>query len=266
MLLDITNITAFRENTKVFDGFTLQIEKGCSTAILGPNGAGKSTLLKLVSGELHPLFSHDSHIRIFGKEHWNVWDLRSHLGIISYDIQHDYLSSALGVNVILSGLYSSIDTWAHQVFSDKDHRRADEIMRFLGISDLKKRAFGSMSTGEQRRFLLGRALIHDPTALLFDEPTSGLDVKASFLYREIFRELIQSGKTVLLITHHVQEIPPEVHRVVLLKNGRIFADGSKEDILTSEKLSSLFDYPVRVIAYNGTFQVFPAAEHRATLR
>jgi iron complex transport system ATP-binding protein len=258
-LLDIDSVTAFRGATKVFDGFSLRIDEGCSTAIVGPNGAGKSTLLKLVSGEVRPVHTEDSHIRILGRDTWNVWDLRSQLGIVSHDMQHEYLASALGINVVLSGFCSSVDTWPHQVFSDEERQKADEIMETLGIGALRRRAFGTMSTGEQRRFLLGRALVSGPRALLFDEPTSGLDLRTSFLYRELLGELIRGGTTVLLVTHHLHEIPPEIRRVVLLKDGAIAADGPREDVLTSEKLSALFDYPLHAVSYNGTCQVFPAA-------
>lgn len=262
-LLDIENVTVFRGDTKVFDGLTLHIEEGCSTAVLGPNGAGKTTLLKLVSGELHPLYSRDSHIRVFGRERWNVWDLRSHLGVVSHDVQHEYLESARGVNVVLSGFYSSVDTWQHQVFGDEEHRKAEEIIEMLGVGDLKERTFGSMSTGEQRRFLLGRALVNNPDALLFDEPTSGLDLRSSLVYRELMALLMRGGTTVLLVTHHIQEIPPGVQRVVLLKHGKILGDGNREEMLTSERLSELFDYPLHAVMHNGTCQVFPMSE-RAT--
>jgi iron complex transport system ATP-binding protein len=262
-LLDISNITAFRGDTRVFDGFTLQIEQGCSTAILGPNGAGKTTLLKLISGELHPVFSRDSHIRVLGREHWNVWDLRAHFGLVSHDMQHDYLESVRGINVVLSGFYSSVDTWQHQIFSDSERRRAEEVIEMLGVGALKERPFGGMSTGEQRRFLLGRALVSDPGTLLFDEPTSGLDLKTSLLYREQLRELIRRGTTILLVTHHIQEIPSEIQRVILLRQGRILADGSREDMLTSEMLSTLFDYPLHAVSHNGTCQVFPAGRDSA---
>jgi iron complex transport system ATP-binding protein len=259
-LLDISNITVLRGNRKVLDGFTLRIEEGCNSVILGPNGAGKSTLLKLVSGELHPVFDRESHIRVFGWERWNVWDLRSHLGIISYDLQHDYLASALGIHVVLSGFYSSIDTWAHQTFGEREYGKAEDIVELLGVAALKNRAFGSMSTGEQRRFLLGRALVNDPSALLLDEPTSGLDLQSSFLYRELLGELMRRGTTVLLTTHHIHEIPPEVQRVVLLKRGRVFADGSRDEMLNSKMLSKLFDYPLHAVSLNGTYQVFPASQ------
>ncbi len=258
MLLDIRDITLFRGETKVFTDFSLQIDQGCHTAILGPNGAGKSTLLKLVAGELHPVFSGEgSHVRVLDRERWNVWDLRSRLGIISHDMQHDYLAGALGINVVLSGFYSSIDTWQHQVFSDAQRGKAEDVIEMLGVTALQHRAFGGMSTGEQRRFLLGRALVTEPSALLLDEPTSGLDLKTSFLYRELLTELMRNGTTVLLVTHHIHEIPSEVRRVVLLKAGRILADGSREEVLTSERLSALFDYPLLAVSHNGTCQVFP---------
>jgi iron complex transport system ATP-binding protein len=257
-LLDISNITVYRGRTKVLDGFSLHIEQGCSTAILGPNGAGKSTLLKVVSGELRPAYAPDSHVKVLGSERWNVWDLRSHLGILSDDLHKDYLAGTLGINVILSGFYSSVGTWQHQVFTDTERRKAAEVMEMLSVAALKDRAFGTMSTGEQRRFLLGRALVNEPGALLFDEPTSGLDLRSSFLYREVLGRLIRGGTTVLLVTHHIHEISAEIERVVLLKDGRIVADGLRDDILTSAGLSALFDYPLHAVSVNGTCQVFPA--------
>ncbi len=257
-LLDIRNIKAFRGTTQVFDAFSLKIDEGCSTAILGPNGSGKSTLMKLISGELHPCFSPDSSLRIFGRNRWNVWDLRSRLGIVSHDLQHEYLASAAGLNVVLSGFYSSIDTWRNQVFSDREYRKAEEAMEMLGIGTLRNRPFGSLSTGEQRRFLLARALVNDPGTLLFDEPTSGLDIKSSFLYLELLRKLMRNGNTVLLVTHHVHEIPPEIRRIVMLREGRVMAEGSREEMLSSSMLSALFDYPLQAVSRNGSCQVFPA--------
>jgi iron complex transport system ATP-binding protein len=133
------------------------------------------------------------------------------------------------------------------------------ITEVLGIEELRNRPFAEMSTGEQRRHLLGRALIHDPDALVLDEPTSGLDLKSCFQYLEIVRGLMQSGKTVVLVTHHIQEIPPEISRVVLLKDGKVVADGRKDDILTSGSLSGLFDVPVELVRVNGFYQAMPGA-------
>jgi iron complex transport system ATP-binding protein len=256
-IIEIKHITAYRGSTRVFNDLSLDIAPGCHTAILGPNGAGKSTLLKLLSREIYPVQRQGSYIRVFGQERWNVWDLRAHFGMVSHDLQHEYLGHARGLNVILSGYYSSIDTWSHQRFSAEDHARAESIMETLGVAELKDRPFATMSTGEQRRFLLGRALINDPDTLLLDEPTSGLDLKACFQYLDTVRGLIEAGKTIILVTHHIHEIPPELGRVVLLKAGAVIADGDKSAILTSAQLSHLFDTPIELVRANGFFQAMP---------
>jgi iron complex transport system ATP-binding protein len=257
-IIDIHNVTAYCGSTRVFNDLSLTVEEGCNTAILGPNGSGKSTLLKLLMRDIYPLHASNSYVRIFGRKSGSVEELRMRLGIVSDDLQRDYLRGALGFNVILSGFYASIDTWHHQQFSSENLEKAESVMAGLGIGELKNRPFRAMSTGQQRRFLLGRALVNNPDALLFDEPTTGLDISASLHYLETVRKLMRSGKTVLLVTHHLHEIPPEIERVVFLKEGRVIGDGKKSDLLTSEALSELFDYPLQVIAVNGYYQVVPA--------
>jgi iron complex transport system ATP-binding protein len=256
-IIDIQHVTAYRGYTRVFNDLSLEIAAGCHTAILGPNGAGKSTLLKLLSRDIYPVQRQGSSIRLFGQERWNVFDLRAHFGMVSHDLQHEYWGQVRGLSVILSGYYASLDTWSHQQFSAEDYARAEAVMATLGVAELQDRPFAAMSTGEQRRFLLGRALVNDPQTLLLDEPTSGLDLKACFQYLDIVRGLMQSGKTVILVTHHIHEIPPEVSRVVLLKAGTVVADGDKSTILTSAQLSQLFDTPVELVRANGFYQAMP---------
>ena len=159
--------------------------------------------------------------------------------------------------VVLSGFYSSDGIWQHQTYEDDKINRAQEVMDLLSISDLQDRAFSSMSTGEQRKFLLARSLVNDPAVLVFDEPTSGLDMSTCFQYLEIIRELISMGKKVVLVTHHVHEIPPEVTRVILLKEGEIIDDGNKDEILTNANLTNLFDWQIKVIKENGYYQAMP---------
>jgi iron complex transport system ATP-binding protein len=226
-ILELRNVTAFRGDSKVFDGLTLSFQAGRHTAILGPNGAGKSTLLKLLACELHPVSDDGTVVRLFGRERWNVWELRKYLGVVSHELHHHYLEDVTGLEVILSGYYASIGTYDHQRFETRQRTRAQDIARTLGVTDLIDRAFGALSTGEQRRFLLGRALVHDPAVLVFDEPTSGLDLPACFAYMETMRALMRAGKTLLLVTHHIHEIPPEIERVVLLNGGRVAADGPR---------------------------------------
>jgi iron complex transport system ATP-binding protein len=256
-ILDIQHATVYRGDTCVFSDFSFTLREGEHAAILGPNGAGKSTLLKLLSGEVHPMPLDGTRMTLFGEEGWNVWDVRKHVGIVSHDLQRDYLICAEGLNVVLSGYYASNDTYEYQEFTEAQVARAHEVMQELGVESLAGRRFGHLSTGEQRRFLLGRALVHDPPVLVLDEPTSGLDLKACFQYLDLLRTQIQKGKTVLLVTHQLHEVPPEIERVVLLKEGKILADGSKSVVLTDDQVSTLFDHPIVLARANGWYQALP---------
>ena len=257
LILEIEKATVYRGDTCVFTDFSLTLQEGEHVAILGPNGAGKSTFLKLLAGEVHPVPNDETHIRLFGEERWNVWDVRKRLGMVSHDLQHQYMEKVTGLKVVLSGYYASIGTYAHQDFTYAKIARAHAVMEELGIGFLIERRFAEMSTGEQRRCLLGRALVHDPTALVLDEPTSGLDLTATFHYLDLVRAHMRKGKTLLLVTHHIHEIPPEVERVVLLKQGKILLDGEKHAVLTGSNLSQLFDCPVSLAQANGWYQALP---------
>ncbi len=167
------------------------------------------------------------------------------------------MDQVTGLKVVLSGFYASIGIYGHQEYSYGQLARADEVLADLGAAGLRDRRFGEMSTGEQRRCLLGRALVHDPTALVLDEPTSGLDLTATFHYLDLVRQCMRKGKTVLLVTHHIHEIPPEIQRVVLLKKGKLLHDGPKKALLTESHLSELFECPVALVEKNGWYQAVP---------
>mgnify|MGYP003968184033 FL=1 len=256
-IIDLQNITVFQGRNKVLEDFSLTIDESQSTVILGPNGSGKTTLLKLLNRELYIVEDPKSSLKIFEKDRWNVDDLRSNLGVVSQHLQYSYSNSAIGLYVVLSGFYSSDGIWQHQTFEEEKLNRAKEVMDLLSISELQDRAFSSMSTGEQRKFLLARSLVNDPAVLVFDEPTSGLDMSTCFQYLEIIRELIGMGKKVVLVTHHVHEIPPEVTRVILLKEGKVIEDGNKDEILTDTNLTNLFDWPIKLVKENGYYQAMP---------
>ena len=256
-ILEIEKATVYRGDTCVFEDLSFTLEEGGHTAILGPNGAGKSTILKLLSGEVHPLPKDDTSVRLFGEEQWNVWDVRKRLGMVSHDLQHHYMENVIGLKVVLSGYYASVGTYGHQDFTYAQIARAHVVMEELGIGFLTDRRFAEMSTGEQRRCLLGRALVHDPTALVLDEPTSGLDLTATFHYLGLVRAHMKKGKTVLLVTHHIHEIPPEITRVVFLKGGKILQDGDKRAVLTEANLSMLFDCSIALAQANGWYQALP---------
>jgi iron complex transport system ATP-binding protein len=257
LILDIQHATVYRGETCVFSDFSFKLRDGEHVAILGPNGSGKSTLLRLLSGEVHAMPKDETRMVLFGDERWNVWDVRKQIGIVSHDLQRDYLICAEGLNVVLSGYYASNDTYECQQFGKSQMTRAYELMQELGIASLAGRSFGHLSTGEQRRFLLARALVHDPSVLVLDEPTSGLDPKACFQYLDLLRVQIAKGKTVLLVTHHLHEIPPEIDRVVFLKQGTIIADDYKSTVLTNGRVSALFDSKMTLVQSNGWYQALP---------
>lgn len=256
-IFNIQHATVYRGDTCVFSDFSCALQEGEHAAILGPNGAGKSTLLRLLSGEVHAMPKDETRMGLFGEERWNVWEVRKKIGIVSHDLQRDYLVCAEGLNVILSGFYASNDTYEYQQFTKTQLTRAYEVMQELGIAPLAQRRFGHLSTGEQRRFLLGRALVHDPPVLVFDEPTSGFDPKACFQYLDLLRAQMAKGKTVLLVTHHLHEIPPEIDRVIFLKEGKILGDGSKRTLLTNDQISRLFDSQITLVQANGWYQALP---------
>ena len=257
-LIEITHATVCRGDNRVFDDFSLTLSQHESVVILGPNGAGKTTLLKLLMREIYPLWRDHPVVRILGKERNDIWELRRQLGIISADLQENYSPEVLGRQVVLSGFFSSVGVWGHHRLTDEQHQRVEAVLSQLDIQALADRAFGELSSGQQRRLLLGRALVNAPAHLILDEPTSGLDLSATFQYLQTMRELIRSGHTLVLVTHHIHEIPPEVTRVVMLNQGKVWADGEKTAMLTESRLSSLYDVDVRLVESAGWYQVMPA--------
>lgn len=253
-LIQLSSVSAYRGDTRVFQDLSLAIRRGESTAILGPNGAGKSTLLKLLTREIYPA---SGEVRLLDQSRWNVWELRKHLGLVSADLQHRYQPHAAGRSVVMSGFYASNDVQRNQEFGEAMRDDVQRVMEDLGIADLAERPFGRLSTGQQRRFLLARALVHRPETLVLDEPTAGLDVQAQFQYFATMRRLMQQGTQLVLVTHHVNEILPEIREIILLKEGRVLAAGPKDRVLKDDRMSQLFDCPVRVLSRDGYFHLVP---------
>lgn len=254
-LLAFRNITVMRGAKRVLDRFTLDIGSGENVAIIGPNGCGKSTLIKTISRELYPLASDGAFVRLLGQDRWNIFDLRSHLGLVSNDLMASHTRDFTGRDTILSGFFGSVGIWPHHVVTTEMQERVDEIITLLEIENLAERPVSEMSSGEAKRTLIGRALVHRPSALLLDEPTNSLDLRAMQELREVLRKLVRSGTSLVLVTHHLPDIIPEMRRVILLRDGQVFADGSKEDVLSSEVLSAVFGVPMEIIERNGYYHV-----------
>lgn len=258
-LIEIRDATVWRGDTRVYHDFSLTIGQREHVAVLGPNGCGKTTLLKLINRELYPVAADGSVVRILGRTRWNVWELRSRIGIVSHDLQARYREATTALNVVVSGFLSSVGIHGllRARVSAAQRRTARRIMAELDIESLADTRFGGMSTGQQRRCLLARALVHDPDTLVLDEPTAGLDLTASFDYLARIRQLAARGKTIVLVTHLLNEIPPEVERVILIRRGRIVADGPKDRVLTVENLERTYDTPVRLAKVDEYYLAYP---------
>ena len=256
-LLELANVTVVRGGRRALDGVTLSIPRGQNTAVVGPNGAGKSTLLRMLNGEFFPLRRPGVRMRLLGRERWNVFDVRRQLGVVSHELQASHHGWLSGLDVVCSGFFASVGIYRHQALSETQKRRAAAAAESQGAAGLLDRRFETLSSGEQRRLLLARALVHEPHTLLLDEPATGLDLRAAFSLMERLRALATGGTTLIVVTHHIDQIPPEVERVVLLKAGRLLADGPKGEVLTGAALSELFEIDVDVVERGGWFRVLP---------
>jgi iron complex transport system ATP-binding protein len=258
-LLSLSHVTVLRgagEQRPALEDVSLEVGAGEHVCILGPNGSGKSTLIKTITRECYPVAREGSSISILGRERWNIFELRSLLGIVSPDLLASCTTEATGRDVVLSGFFSSTQIFPHHQPDPGHLARTNETLARLGIAHLAGRPVSEMSSGEAKRTLIARALVHDPRTLLFDEPSNALDIAAQLQLRDTMRELAHSGIGILLVTHHVSEIIPEIERVVLLHEGRVLADGPKSTILSEENLSSLFGVAVRLHRHDGFFHLY----------
>jgi iron complex transport system ATP-binding protein len=255
-LFDLHNVSVRRGDRLALKNITVAIAPGEHVAILGPNGSGKSSLLKLLQRECYPLREPDMRLRIMGHDNWNIFALREQLGIVSNDLMTQCTRDITGGELVLSGFFGSIGIPPNAKITAQHRHIARQAMEKLGVLALSNRWTDELSSGESRRLLIARALIHNPRTLVLDEPTTSLDLGAQREMHETMRSLAQGGIGLLLVTHHLEEIIPEIDRVVLLQDGAIVADGPKSQVLTSESLSQLFQIPLTLRTDGGIFRAF----------
>ena len=255
-LLAFQHVSVMLGGKRVLDDITLTIGAGEHVAILGPNGCGKSTLIKTINRECYPLAEPETSLTILGSDTWDVFELRPLLGIVSSELMRRCTREITGRDLVLSGFFSSIGVQPYHQITGAMIEKSNQVLDLLEVPHLAERQMTGMSSGEAHRLLIGRALIHDPLALLLDEPSNSLDFRAALELRDILRKLAQAGTGILMVTHHLPDILPEIDRVILLRQGRVFADGAKSKLLTTQRLTQLFGLPVKLTRRDGYYHLW----------
>ena len=255
--IELKNVSVVRDGSRILDNIDVTIGRKENVAVIGPNGSGKTTLMKLLRGEIFPYYDENTRttFRLFGMDRWDLFELRSRIGIVSMDLQSKFDGSSKIKDIVMSGFFSSMDVYRNHNITKKMNTKAEEMMELLDISDKSERISEKISLGEMRRTLIARALVNDPEMLVLDEPMTGLDVSIRTKFRMMFDELIAHGVSMVMITHELEDIPKDVTRVIMIKNGRIFADGPKEKILVSETVSELYGMKIRVTENSGSYHM-----------
>lgn len=253
--LELAHVNVARGNNVVLHDINLTVNTGEHIAILGPNGCGKSTLIKTITCECYPIVSRDGEpqtkVSIFGRDRWDLTELKKRLGVVSAELPGKPTLTTTGRDAVLTGFFSSSTLWPNLTVTDAMRERADEVLEQIDAVQLAAKPVGEMSAGQQRRIMIGRALAASSQMLLLDEPSNALDLAAQADLRNLLRKLAQQGTGILLITHHIADIPPEIDRILMMKDGRIIADGPKDELLTAARLSELFKTEVRLTQKDG---------------
>ncbi len=240
LFLHLSNVNVARGENVVLHDINLSVNAGEHIAILGPNGCGKSTLIKTITCECYPIVQPETQVSIFGRARWDLTELKKRLGVVSAELPGKQTLTTSGRDAVLTGFFSSSTLWPNLTVTDEMRARADEVLTLIDAEQLRDKLVGHMSAGQQRRIMIGRALVASSQMLLLDEPSNALDIAAQQELRNLLRRLAQQGTGILLITHQVSDIIPEIDRILMMKDGRILADGSKTELLTARSLSDLF--------------------------
>jgi iron complex transport system ATP-binding protein len=257
IFLSLKDVSVARGENTVLRDINLSIRRGEHVAILGPNGCGKSTLIKTITCECYPLVpplvEREPQVSIFGRSRWDLTELKKRLGVVAADLPGRPILQCTGRNAVLTGFFSSSTLWPNLTVTREMEDRADKVLRRVDAVSLSTKLVGEMSAGQQRRIMIARALVASAEMLLLDEPSNALDLYTQHDLRQMLRALAQQGTGILLITHHIADILPEIDRVLMLREGRIIADGPKLDLLTAPRLTALFNTPIDLTQRDGFY-------------
>jgi iron complex transport system ATP-binding protein len=239
-VLEFAGVSVVRDGTTLLNDITWEVEEGQRWVILGPNGAGKTTLLQLAAGRIHPT---TGVVGILGEVLGavDVFELRPRIGLSSAAMAERLPGDELVRDVVVTASYGIVGRW-RESYDALDHARAGALLEALGVAHLSGRTFGTLSEGERKRVQIARALMTDPELMLLDEPAAGLDLggREDLVARLGALAADIEAPALVLVTHHVEEIPPSFTDVLLMREGRIVAAGPVEIILTAANLSQTF--------------------------
>jgi iron complex transport system ATP-binding protein len=251
-ILAVSNLRVERDGTTILDGVNWRVEHGQHWVILGANGSGKTSLLSALTGYLTPTAGEISLLnKIYGHSDWR--DLRKQIGLVSSAVRQMMADDEPALETVASGKYAMIDFWGRLSRADKN--RALKILRQIECAPLAERPWRVLSQGERQRVLIGRALMAKPRVLILDEPCAGLDPAAREHFLQFLQRLGQSKKapTLVLVTHHVEEIMPVFSHALILKSGRTLATGTKPEMLKTRMLSRAFNARARLQTRAGRY-------------
>ncbi|MFP7696189.1 ABC transporter ATP-binding protein [Trueperella sp. LYQ143] len=257
-VLDVRDVTVVRDGRAIVDHVDWSVDEGQRWVILGPNGAGKTTLMRMIAGRLFPT---TGQVSIIGHDigHTDITQLLPLVGFASSALDQRIHERERVLDVVRSAAYGVIGTWREQ-YDEEDDARAHELLAALGVDHIAQRRWGTLSSGERKRVGIARALMPDPEILILDEPASGLDLGGR---EHLMRSLSQLAHgrfapVIVLISHHVEEIPAGFTHAMLMKEGRVHASGTMGEVLTSAELSEVFEVPVQLEHRDGRFVIYPA--------
>jgi iron complex transport system ATP-binding protein len=261
-VLDFADVTIRRGQATLLDGVSWRVEEGDRWVVLGPNGAGKTTLLQVAAALIHPTDGVAGILdEVLGTV--DVFELRPRIGLTSAALAERIPRPERVHDVVVSASYGVVGRW-REAYDELDHERAAELLTEVGAAHLADRTFGTLSEGERKRVQIARALMADPELLLLDEPAAGLDLGG--------REDLVSTLSVLaadpaspatvLVSHHVEEIPPGFTHALLLRGGRVVASGPVEEVVTESHLSATFGMPLRLDHADGRWSARRRTRHR----
>ena len=264
-IVEFEHVHVARGRNVVLHDINVRIARGEHVVILGPNGCGKSTLLKAMTCEIYPLVKPETRVRIMERERWDLTELKRRMGVVQAELPGKPTLHTGGLDAVITGFFSSSTLWPNLTVTSEMRDKAEQILKLVSGDSLREKPVGQMSAGQQRRVMIARAIAGNrgvgeddgsPKMLLLDEPSNALDLSAQQELRETLRELAQSGTAVLLITHHIADILPEIDRVLMMRDGRIVADASKRELLTEAKLSELFGCSIHLSERDGFFNAW----------